>query len=179
MLSRKGAGAVGLPLRRAPRTDSQREHELALVWLVIQLERAGDVLVRTERECRTLEAEGAGRRYSVPVVRAGRPVERRWPDVVLEGGSRRCALELELSAKGASRIAAIMSAYAAAPCFTEVVFLAADVSIARLLSRVLARSARPALNSRIQRAQPAIRIAPWPALSPGAQAVVADVVAAS
>lgn len=86
MLTRRGARAVDLPVRRAPRTDQQRAHELALVWLVIQLERAGDVLVRTERECRALEAEGDVR-YSVPVLRAGRAEERRWPDVVLEGRS--------------------------------------------------------------------------------------------
>src|SRR3954452_5687281 len=38
-LTRKGARLVGLPEWRAPRTDAQREHELAVVVLVGRLER--------------------------------------------------------------------------------------------------------------------------------------------
>lgn len=136
MLTRKGARAVGLPPRRAPRTDQQREHELAIAWLVSELERAGGVRVRTERECRTLEAEGAGR-YSVDVVRSDRPPERRWPDIVLDGGGRRSALELEFSAKGKTRLQAIVDAYAVAPWFDEVVFLTPNISIASRLSRAV------------------------------------------
>ncbi|HEV2999991.1 MAG TPA: hypothetical protein VGW75_04550 [Solirubrobacteraceae bacterium] len=129
MLTRNGARAVGLPLRRAPRADVQREHELALVWLVIQLERAGDVPVRTERECRALESKE--RRYRVTVTQRGRPAERRWPDLVLDGDARRSALELELSAKGTTRLESVVDAYACSSTFDEVLLLAADVLIAR------------------------------------------------
>src|SRR5690349_7643973 len=64
-LTRRGARLVGLPERRAPRTDAQREHELAIVDLVGRLERrlgreaVGRVL--TERECRERQGLGLGR----------------------------------------------------------------------------------------------------------------------
>jgi DNA-binding Lrp family transcriptional regulator len=176
MLTRRGARAVDLPVRRAPRTDQQREHELAVVWLVIQIERAGDILVRTERECRTLEAQGDVR-HSIPVVRPGRPDERRWPDVVLDGGSRRSALELELSAKGTSRLQAIVDAYARTPTYDEAIFLAVDASIARRLARCMRKAARPVLLA--QPAAPArrLRVVPWPGLSDDHQRLIAAAIA--
>ncbi|HEX8082677.1 MAG TPA: helix-turn-helix domain-containing protein [Solirubrobacteraceae bacterium] len=170
MLSRAGARAVDLPLRRAARTVAQREHELALVWLVIQLERAGGALVRTERECRTLESAGVSR-YSVPVSRPGREDERRWPDVVLEAEGRRSALELELSPKGATRLQAIADAYAAASYFDEVVFLAADASIARRLARVAVAS-HPGLPAVAK-----LRVVPSPLLSGDDQKTIAAAIA--
>ena len=33
----RGMRKIGLPPRRAPRTDVQRDHELALVWLVLRI----------------------------------------------------------------------------------------------------------------------------------------------
>lgn len=174
MLTRYGARAVELPSRRAARSEAQREHELALVWLVIQLERAGGARVRTERECRTLEAEDAGR-YSVTVSRPGRPEERRWPDIVLDGDRRRSALELELSAKGTTRLQAIVDAYAAAPWFDEVVFLAASVSIAKRLARAVANAPQPlACRTRFT----ALRVVPWPVIAADDQRAIAAAVAA-
>ena len=177
MLTRRGARAVDLPVRRAPRTDQQREHELALVWLVTQLERAGNVLVRTERECRTREAEGVAR-YSVPVVRPDRPEERRWPDVVLDGDSRRSALELELSAKGTSRLQAIVDAYAATSSYAEVIFLAADVSIARRLARCVQAAVPPSVSPLLTRSTPTLRVVPWPGLSAEEQRSIGAAIAA-
>jgi DNA-binding Lrp family transcriptional regulator len=174
MLTRNGARAVDLPPRRAARTDAQRDHELALVWLVIQLERAGGALVRTERECRTLEAADAGR-YSVTVTRPGRPEERRWPDVVLDGNGRRSALELELSAKGTTRLQAIVDAYAAAPWFDEILFLAASVSIAKRLARAVAEAPRPLALYAGSVTDAKLRVVPWPALSADEQRAVAGV----
>jgi DNA-binding Lrp family transcriptional regulator len=162
MLTRKGARAVGLPVRRPPRTDAQREHELALVWLVIELERAGTVQVRTERECRTLEAAGAGE-YSVPVLQPDRPQERRWPDLVLEGEGRRSAIELELSAKGATRLQAIVDAYAVSN-YDEIVFLTGDRSIARVVEAAGTATNRVAAAGS---AWPNLRVAPRPKLDVG------------
>jgi hypothetical protein len=134
------------------------------IALVIQLEHPDGALVRTERECRTLEATEAGR-YSVPVLRPGREEERRWPDVVLEANGRRSALELELSAKGTTRLQAIVDAYAAAPWFDEVVFLAAEASIAKRLARCVARAPqRPALRGTTIARTPTLRVVPWPEL---------------
>jgi DNA-binding MarR family transcriptional regulator len=107
-LTRTGARQVGLPERRAPRGDAQREHELSLVALVGELEAqlAGHhgLLVWTERECRQRQALGLGD-YSLAVF-GGRVLggEERWPDVVLERGEQRVAFELELAPKAPQRL---------------------------------------------------------------------------
>jgi len=173
MLTRKGARAVDLPIRRSPRTDAQREHELCLVWLVIELERAGTARVRTERECRTLEAAGAGQ-YSVFVLQPGRPQERRWPDLVLEGEGRRSAIELELSAKGTTRLQAIVAAYAAALVYDEVVFLALDVAIARRIAGACVRG-QPPQDPTTHTPGVRLHVVPWPGLSAAAQHALAEV----
>ncbi|HEV2889965.1 MAG TPA: helix-turn-helix domain-containing protein [Frankiaceae bacterium] len=174
MLTRRGARAVGLPLRRAPRTDVEREHELALVWLVIQLERADQVPVRTERECRTLDSQE--RRYSVTLPQPGRAAERRWPDLVLDGAARRSALELELSAKGTTRLQGIVDAYALSPVFDEVLFLAADVAIARRRARAIAAAPRPlGWWSDRPAGRVELRVIPWPRLSPEVQRAIVEV----
>lgn len=179
MLTRKGARAVALPPRRAARTDAQRDHELALVWLVIELESAGGALVRTERECRTLEGMGAGR-YSVAVIRPGRADERRWPDLVLETDGRRFAIELELTAKGTTRLQAIVDAYAVAPPFDQVVFLAAEATIAKRLVACV-RNARQSLPLRgpAAAATPTIRVVPSPTVAPQIRRGIEDAVARS
>jgi hypothetical protein len=82
----RGCRAVEAPVRRAARTDLQREHELELAWLVARLELLGDgAAVRIERESRVREAAGAAGRYSVDVIDRGGRRERRWPDLVIEG----------------------------------------------------------------------------------------------
>jgi hypothetical protein len=175
MLTPHGARAVGLPARRAARTDAQRDHELALVWLVIQLERAGNVDVRTERECRELEAAEVAR-YSVPVAQTGRQADLRWPDIVLVSGSRRTALEVELSAKGRKRLQAIIDGYATADAFDEVMFLAIDACVARRLAECVADAVRPPRRWAQSEASPTLRVAPWPALHAAEQHAVAEAV---
>jgi len=139
---------------------------------------AGDVRVRTERECRSLETKRVGQ-YSVSIVQAGRPEERRWPDLVLDGASRRSALEFERTAKGATRLQAIVDAYATATSFDEVLFLTDDVSIARRLARAVANAGRPLPSSLIaQTATPTLRVVPWPGLSAETQQAIAEVLAA-
>ena len=175
MLTRKGARAVDLPIRRAPRTDAQREHELSLVWLVIELERAGGVRVFTERECRTLEAAGAAQ-FSVPVLPPDRPRERRWPDLVLERDGRRWAVELELSAKGMTRLRAIVDAYATSD-YAEVMFLAGGETVARWLAAAIARASRRGPFARTGRVGAALRVAPSPTLGAAEHRSVVAVVA--
>jgi hypothetical protein len=61
----KGHTLLGLPRRRAPRAELQREHEAAKVWHSTRLELEDDARrVLTERECRRAEALKDGR-YSV------------------------------------------------------------------------------------------------------------------
>jgi hypothetical protein len=81
-LTGRGALLLGWERHRAPRPETHRKHEEAIVWLVTRLERRDrDTGVLTERECRRRERE-AGERYSVTVHGDARG-ERRWPDIVL------------------------------------------------------------------------------------------------
>lgn len=93
---------LGWPRRRAPRADVQREHEAAIVALVTRLERDAGPATRvlTERECRQLEPSDRATRYSVDVLRGGQRDRRRWPDVVVELGEGRRAIEIEFAPKG-------------------------------------------------------------------------------
>ncbi len=133
-----GMTALGLPLRRPPRTDTQVRHELALTRLVARLERNQDATttILTERQMRTAQAAGA-MRFSVEVPGARGGTAQRWPDVVVVAEKRRLALELELTGKGTTRLRDIIAAYAAAPWFTEVRFLAGTVPVARRLHRLM------------------------------------------
>lgn len=170
-VTRKGMRAIGLEVRRAARTDVQREHELALAWLVAKLEARGAV-VRTERECRALERE-TGERYSADVQDAGGATAKRWPDLVLErdDGATRIALELERTAKGAARIGRIIDGYDVAPWFDEVRLLACDPGVARLLARTVAASE--------PHRSPAIVVGPWPGLPPARRDAVTAALSAA
>lgn len=162
-LSARGALAVGQPPRRPARTGVQREHELAIAWLLARLENQPDPPpLYTERECRTREAAGAGR-YSADILEPGSKAARRWPDLVAEPDGRRIAIELELTGKGTARLRRIVAGYRAARWFDEVRFLAADAAIARRLTGVIAAT-QPQRAAALfpQAGRCAIRVEPWP-----------------
>jgi hypothetical protein len=145
-LARAGSVLLGKPPRRAPRPDTQREHELAIARLVADLERkttSGAVRVLTERECRRREADGE-RGYSVELFTAGHP--KRWPDLVLQSATRKDALELELVPKTTDRLATILTGYAHSD-YTRVLFLVESPALARRLARV-AKKVTAATTSR-------------------------------
>lgn len=134
-VTRVGARRLGLPVRRAPRTDVQREHELLIASFVSRVERSGrGVVARTEREQRSLEGERAAR-FSVEV-RPARPREvRRWPDVVLETPARRVAIEIELSEKAPERLRRIVAGYVHCSHYDEVRFLVSGPLLAARIAR--------------------------------------------
>ena len=171
----RGMRSLGLPARRPARTDIQREHELALAWLVTRLEARGDVTVLTERECRQRERVG-GIRHSADIVEHGRPRARRWPDLVVERADGfRLALEFERTLKGTTRLAGIVSAYRGADWFDEVRFLCADPAIASAVGAKVAAGSPshiPGLAAR----KPAISLAPWPGLTPAGKVAVQDAI---
>ncbi len=122
-LTRRGSMTLGLGERRAPRTDVQVRHELAIVMLVARLEQGlplGRSLVLTERECRRAERE-TGRPWSASVYYQGRR-QRRWPDLVALIDGKRRAIELELTPKHTPRLEAIIRAYRYSE-FNEVLWL--------------------------------------------------------
>ena len=116
-LTARGAQVIGQPRRKAPRAETQRRHELAVARLVAEHELAGHQVV-TERECRQHERIDDSPRWSVDVG-AG---EKRWPDLVLDLGERRRAVELELAIKHTARLRDIVDGYQSGT-FDEVLWL--------------------------------------------------------
>jgi DNA-binding MarR family transcriptional regulator len=105
-LTARGARLLGWERHRAPRPEMHREHEEAIVWIVVRLERRDpETRVLTERECRRGERDGE--RFSVTVL-GDRRGERRWPDVVLTTPTGRRALELEFAPKATKRLERII-----------------------------------------------------------------------
>jgi DNA-binding Lrp family transcriptional regulator len=124
-LSAAGAAVLEVPRRKPPRAHTKRRHELALAEIVASVEtnsaRPAGARLLTERECRQAERTGE-RRWSVEVLQDGR-CQRRWPDVVIDYGDRRRAIELELAVKHTRRLERIVNAYQIARTFEEVLWL--------------------------------------------------------
>ena len=117
-LTARGAQAVGQPRRKPPRAETQRRHELAVARLVAEHELAGH-RVMTERECRQAERNDPGRRWSIDLSGG----EKRWPDLVVDLGDRRRAVELELAIKHTARLRDIVDGYQQATTFDAVLWL--------------------------------------------------------
>jgi hypothetical protein len=168
-VTNRGAFALGLPARKAPRTDVQREHERAIATLVIELERSAhqNQSVLTERECRHREATTRSR-YSADVIDGTQRNNRarRWPDVVLEHEGHRTAFELELTPKGTTRLAKILAGYHQAAWFDAVRFLTPDEHIAARLNRLIEphEATRRLLGA--DPAQPRMTVSAWPLTAP-------------
>ncbi|HEX8122458.1 MAG TPA: helix-turn-helix domain-containing protein [Solirubrobacteraceae bacterium] len=159
-LTGKGHELLGRPRRRPPRAQVQREHEAAIVWLVTQLERAEpSTRVLTERECRRLEHDGQGS-YSVHLGATGGS-QRRWPDLVVEQGDARRAIEIEFAPKGTDRLRRIVEAYRNS-AYSHALFLVKSVALGRRIRRVTERLPPP--PDWIGWAVADIQIAAWPAL---------------
>ncbi|HEX8084428.1 MAG TPA: winged helix-turn-helix domain-containing protein [Solirubrobacteraceae bacterium] len=164
-LTGRGHELLGWPRRRAPRAQVQREHEAAIVWLVTRLEReaAETVRVLTERECRRFEADG-DERYSVDVGSAD-GFRRRWPDVVVEIGGARRAIEVEFAAKGSARLAAIVAAYEQSG-YREVLVFVRSAALGRRIAALCARADDPLARFGAQRC---VVVLPWPGLPADSQ----------
>ena len=167
-LTAKGHELLGWPRRRAPRADTQREHEAAIVELVtrLELEAAADIRVLTERECRQREAADPLHRYSVEVMDGGlRRDRRRWPDVVVETPDGRRAIEIEFAPKGTDRLGPILDAYLRARRYDETVFYVKSAGLGQRIKR-LAKARRPSqeLVKHLGVKYAPVLVAPWPYL---------------
>ena len=175
-LTGKGHELLGWPRRRAPRAQVQREHEAAIVFLVCELERKeSDARVLTERECRRLEADDSTRRYSVDVHEAGRGPVRRWPDVVVEKGSRRRAYEIEFAPKGTARLKPIVEAYETRADYERAVFMVKSLPLGRRIQKLAGTDRRLAATLDLNRAE--IQVVPWIGLQPAQEAQLSTVLA--
>jgi hypothetical protein len=175
-VTRRGMRALGVPPRRQARTDIQRDHELALAWLVTRLEAGADApTVKTERESRSAEA-ATGVRHSADVYEPNRRKAKRWPDLVVEhADGRRVVLEFERTLKGTSRLARIVEGYRAARWFNEVWLFCADATIGRAAAEAARRDTNPLPgfpDALVDPDEPTISLAPWPGLEPAAKHAV-------
>lgn len=176
-ITTRGADALRLPPRRPPRTDANREHELALVWLATRLERAADGVVMTEREIRQREAAASGH-YSVQVIEPGRSPAKRWPDLVIEDAAGRTAVELERAPKGTARLQRIARAYVNSDAYDTVRFIATTPSVAARLARCAdAATVRLPPGPARHRQFTALVVEPWPAGSRDAVEAIATAIA--
>ncbi len=120
-----GAFYVG----RAPSVRTW-QHDHALAEVLIDAELAGHPTV-TEREMRRDEARSGERRWSVPL--AAGATRELWhrPDLVLDHDY---AVEVELTAKGRTRLAAILAAYARSPRYLQVTYLVPEAHSAQRIA---------------------------------------------
>ena len=137
-LTGRGHELLGWPRRRAPRAQTHREHEEAIVWLATRVELDADagMVVLTERECRTLEARDHRARYSVDVVGAGRGDRRRWPDLVVNSPTTRQAIEIEFAPKGTARLRRIVEAYERSS-YDDTVFYVKSAALGRRIGGLI------------------------------------------
>jgi Replication-relaxation len=134
-----GLAAVGLARSRPPRLSLDRlAHDLAVTELLLELGRTPRVCVLTERELWREQ----GRPGGIPVA-GGRSAgsATHCPDLVVEVGGRRWAVEIEFSAKGRERLRRILAAYRGSD-YTGVVYYVREPALARAISRL-------ALDSRL------------------------------
>jgi hypothetical protein len=177
-ITARGADALRLPRRRPPRTDANREHELALVWLCTRLEREAGGAVLTEREIRQRENAGLAR-YSVEVREPGGSPAKRWPDLVVEADDRLIAVELERAAKGKTRLQRIVSAFADADLYDEVRFIATTPSVAARLARCAGRATLRLPPELLRhRHVTALTDEPWPGAAADIRAEIASAISA-
>jgi len=162
-LTGRGHDLLGWPRRRPPRARLQREHEEAIVWLAIRLEReaADHGWVLTERECRQLEARDDGFRFSVPVAGGERGTERRWPDLVVQAGVDLRAYEIEFAPKGTRRLRHIVDAYETSS-YAETTFMVKSLALGRRIAALTGRHS-PDWKLLGWTSRP-VRVVAWPGL---------------
>jgi len=166
----RGARLLGQRPRRAPRTQVQREHELALAWLCARLEVAGTGLVMTEREGRACEADGGPRCSADVAYRTGGPT-RRWPDLIVTHDDRRIAIEVEFAPKDSPRLRRILNGYRRATWFQEARFLVRSPALAvRLEALIEATRADDVIADLFDTTRlPQAVVAAWPGAAPQLQ----------
>lgn len=113
-------------------------HDLLLVWLAIEMESLGGMVV-TEREMRQAESfQDNPDRFAVLL--NGRGVagyaRKHFPDLVVEGQGKRLAVEVELTSKRTQRLEAILRGYAWARHLDGVVYYVDRPSLAERITEI-------------------------------------------
>ncbi|MGH3118619.1 MAG: hypothetical protein ACRDQ2_16200 [Gaiellales bacterium] len=173
---RSGLDSAGLALPPASIDLRTYLHDLQLTSLVTELERAARAGARvwTERELRAIDTPGGraperyeprfaallGRGGQLRLTPAGSP-RVHFPDAVIEDPiDGISAIELELTAKGRSRVRAILQAYVAARHISRVRYYVCDPRVGELLQGEITRL----------RAGDVVSLCPWDSEQPSARA---------
>ena len=150
LATRAGLDAAGVSLPAATVDLRTYEHDLGVVSLVSDLEQAarGEVSVLTERELRAVDAPATqpagsyqprfavllGQGHQLRLTPSGAPRVHFADAVLVDQRDRITAIELELTAKGRSRLRGILRAYIAARHLTSVRYYVRDVRVRDLVS---------------------------------------------
>jgi hypothetical protein len=155
---RRGLAAIGSELPPPEVNLGAHKHDVGVAWLWLAARDgafgpAAEVL--GERRLRSHDEAGTApeQRYTIRLggyTGKGAP-RRHYPDLLLvDGGGRRLALELELSPKKASRREEILAAYGADRLLDGVVYLVEDNRQGRSIGRAIRDSAdRMGLQERV------------------------------
>jgi hypothetical protein len=149
----RGLRAVGSPLKAPQLNYNEYRHDVGVGWLWLAA-RAGSLGElrglttdrRMQAEDTTALAAGRPSRWGVGVGLLGSHGQRQrhYPDLLLEMASgHRVAVELELTAKSSGRTNRIMSAYASDSRIDQILYLAANSSIAARVHESARRAGIP------------------------------------
>jgi hypothetical protein len=130
----EGLAAVGLARARPPRLSLDRlAHDLAVTELLLSLRRTPGARVRGERELR--RGQGSPPAGVISVHAGPRHARTHCPDLAVEFGGRRWAVEVEFSPKGKQRLRSILSGYRGSEYRGGVVYYVREPDLAATLSR--------------------------------------------
>ncbi len=152
----RGLRALGSPLKAPELNLNEYRHDVGVAWMWLAA-RAGSFGeprgISTERRMQAEDgaAMAAGRSTAwgvgLGVLTGHGQAKRHYPDLMLDTASgHRVAVELELTAKSAGRMARIMSAYASDARVDHVLYLAATGTIA---TRAAESAARAGIRDRV------------------------------
>jgi hypothetical protein len=150
-ITRRGLDAIEhrLPQPRLDLRGYRHDVGVGWVWLAARAGKFGELKgLAADREMRAADtraaAAGAPVQYGVGLGLLGshgRP-QRHYPDLMLDTrGGHRVAVELELTAKSARRMARIMTGYASDASVDAVLYLVPTGALARLVSDAARRAA--------------------------------------
>jgi hypothetical protein len=130
----EGLAAVGLARVRPPRLSLDRmAHDLAVTELLLSLRRSPGAKAVGERELR--RGQGSPPTGVIRVNSGPRHPITHCPDLSVEIGGRRWAVEVEFSAKGKQRLRSILSGYRGSEYHGGVVYYVREPDLAATLSR--------------------------------------------
>jgi hypothetical protein len=143
--TRTGLDAVGSELRPLRISLTNYWHDVGAAWLWLAAGRGAFGPMRevvAERVMRSRDAKGLDDPFGVRLGGRGQDGRERlhYPDLLMvDGGGRRLAIELEITTKSPQNRERILAGYAADPRIAKVLYVVYDPLVARALSASVSR----------------------------------------